>query len=100
MQAPLVISIFVLAVPSALAQSSADRPAYASEPVRASFEDEREMRKPVRCLGVTATRIRRPNDPCQSPGRRFDGDDIDGTGEVDLGQALRKLDPSISGGRR
>jgi hypothetical protein len=99
MKTAILLSTLLLAAPTVLAQSAPDRPGYASEPVRAAVEDERQARKAPKCLGVTATRIRRPTDPCQSPGRRFSADDINGTGEVDLGQALRKLDPSINGGR-
>jgi hypothetical protein len=100
MRTTILLATLMLAAPAALAQSSSDRPGYASEPVRAAVEDERAARKAPKCLGVTATRIRRPNDPCQSPGRRFSADDINGTGEVDLGEALRRLDPSVTGGRR
>jgi hypothetical protein len=100
MKFSITLTILLLVAPAAMAQSASERPAYASEPVRASLDDQQATRKAPRCLGVTATRIRRPSDPCQSPGRRFDADDISRTGEVDLGEALRKLDPSVTGGRR
>lgn len=99
MKTTLLLISAVLSAPLALAQSGSDRPGYASEPVRAAVEEERQARKPPKCLGATATRIRRPTDPCQSPGRRHDAEDIHGTGEVDLADALRKLDPSVSRGR-
>jgi hypothetical protein len=99
MRTTILLSTLLLAAPAVLAQSTADRPGYASEPVRAAVEGERPVRKAPKCLGATATRIRRPNDPCQSPGRRYDAEDINGTGQVDLGEALRRLDPAVSGGK-
>lgn len=56
--------------------------------------------KNVRCLTQTGTRIN-TRDPktgkaaCQGPGRNYSRDDIDRTGQTDLADALRRLDPSI-----
>lgn len=56
--------------------------------------------KNVRCLTQTGTRIN-TRDPktgkaaCQGPGRHYSRDDIDRTGQTDLADALRRLDPSI-----
>lgn len=53
-----------------------------------------------RCVQYTGSRIR-GNDPtgkrnCQKgPGSAYSKDDLDSTGQVDIGRALQHLDPSI-----
>jgi hypothetical protein len=47
------------------------------------------------CLKQTGTRISARNQRCTAIGRAYSRSDINGTGEVDLADALRKLDPSI-----
>lgn len=51
------------------------------------------------CLKQTGTRIparsTRSNQRCTAIGRSYSRSDIDGTGEVDLADALRKLDTSF-----
>ncbi|HVT35398.1 MAG TPA: hypothetical protein VHE37_07440 [Nevskiaceae bacterium] len=46
------------------------------------------------CIRDTGTRI--PHEGCTSqPGRSYTHDDIERTGAVDTGEAIRKLDPSV-----
>jgi hypothetical protein len=87
-------------IAAASAQSSPEerRPVYASEPVRA--KTDAMPARPARCLDLTATRIRRANEGCRYPGRSYDQEDLRRTGATDVGEALRLLDPAISGGRR
>lgn len=51
------------------------------------------------CLKQTGTRVparsTRSSQRCTAIGRSYSRSDIDGTGEVDLADALRKLDTSI-----
>lgn len=56
---------------------------------------KRERPDPT-CLSQTGSRIQsRGNDACAGHGRSYSRDDLDRTGEVDVGQALRKLDPRL-----
>lgn len=54
----------------------------------------------VNCLQDTGTRIR-ARDPktgkplCQGPGRAYSRDDLNRTGQTDIADALRRLDPSV-----
>ena len=51
------------------------------------------------CIKETGTRIKRANDKkgCNGlPGRSYDKNDIDRTGALSIGEALQRLDPSIS----
>lgn len=48
------------------------------------------------CLRHTGSRIQsRAKQDCAAYGRRYDRDDLQRTGEVDVASALRKLDPSV-----
>ena len=48
------------------------------------------------CLRQTGSRIQsRAKQDCTAYGRRYDRDDLQRTGEVDVASALRKLDPSV-----
>lgn len=48
------------------------------------------------CLRQTGSRIQsRAKQDCAAYGRRYDRDDLQRTGEVDVASALRKLDPSV-----
>ncbi len=49
------------------------------------------------CDMVTGSHLRHEGGQCSaSPGRTYSEDDIRNTGQTDLGQALKMLDPSIS----
>ena len=50
------------------------------------------------CLRYTGSHIPPKNGKCiPAPGRAYNKEDIDRTGEQRLGPALRKLDPSVGG---
>jgi hypothetical protein len=72
---------------SADAQAASDPPA-------------KERNSNVGCVKNTGTNIR-PRDPktgkalCIGPGRSYSREQIDRTGETDLADALRRLDPSV-----
>jgi hypothetical protein len=52
---------------------------------------------PLTCLHDTGTRIKlRPNECSLSAGRSYSKTDIDRTGKVTAGGALRLLDPSVT----
>jgi hypothetical protein len=55
------------------------------------------VKPPAGCVGQTATLIPL-KDPrsCAGFGSSYTRDDLDRTGQIDLGPALRMLDPSIS----
>ncbi|HEY0505006.1 MAG TPA: hypothetical protein VGD42_16105 [Lysobacter sp.] len=62
--------------------------------------DTRAADRNPNCLQDTGTRIR-ARDPatgkvaCQGPGRTYSREQIDRTGQTDLADALRRLDPSV-----
>lgn len=83
-------------------------PRQASEPVRVSAPansapvDERAVRRTGEsCVKETGTRIRAGSgrEGCRFAGRSYSREDMDRTGEIDVGRALQRLDPSIQGGR-
>lgn len=48
------------------------------------------------CVKDTGTRIQDPNRKCVGqPGSSYTQEDIQSTGEIDTGAALRKLDPRV-----
>ncbi|MEP7242867.1 MAG: hypothetical protein ABI885_04200 [Gammaproteobacteria bacterium] len=52
------------------------------------------------CITSTGSRIPRKEGECTAQaGRSFSKDDIDRTGSFSIAEALRRLDPSIGGGR-
>jgi hypothetical protein len=53
---------------------------------------------PAGCVGQTATRIpvKDGSNTCAGFGNTYTKQDIDNTGQIDLGRALPMLDPSIS----
>ena len=54
----------------------------------------------VNCVTSTGSRIHRNDTAClASPGRTYSKADLDRTGAVTVSEALRRLDPSITGGR-
>ena len=94
----LAALLFSVAVP-ALAQSAAPPPAPASTALEPARDDVRVDRW---CLRDTGTHIRTrakadAHRRCASvaAGRVFTQDDLRATGEIDIADALRRLDPSI-----
>lgn len=85
-------------VPSASPQIAAPSDAVAND-AQAGQKQTQELRA-ADCLTQTGTRIR-TRDPktgkvnCQGPGRSYSRDELDRTGEVDLADALRRIDPSV-----
>jgi hypothetical protein len=63
--------------------------------------DKLAAQTPYNCLQYTGSRIRtadrKTGKPAcaQGPGRSYGRDDLDRTGQVDIADALRRLDPSI-----
>ena len=49
---------------------------------------------PAGCVGETGSRI--PQDACAGVGRSYTQEEIQRTGAVDTGRALRLLDPALS----
>lgn len=52
------------------------------------------------CVPDTATRIPVKGDECAAFGQSYTGDEIQSTGQRDLGQALLQLDPALTVRRR
>ena len=73
--------------------------AEASSPEAEPLAAEDAKATPLRCPDSTASRIKRPRAHCASPGRVYSADDIARTGEIDVGRALQRLDPSITSNR-
>jgi hypothetical protein len=73
---------------------AAEAPAASPAPARAA--PEARHKEPAPC-DVTSTRIRRNrNGDCPAssqPTRSYTKDDLDSTGQTDVGEALRRLDP-------
>ena len=56
---------------------------------------------PTSCLTETGSRIKRKSSQCLNvTGRRYDRDDVNSTGQTNVGDALRQLDPRIGNGVR
>ena len=83
-------------VPTAQPQGAAPSDANDAQVAQKAKQDLRA----ADCLTQTGTRIR-TRDPktgkvnCQGPGRSYSRDELDRTGEVDLADALRRIDPSV-----
>jgi outer membrane cobalamin receptor len=66
-----------------LTPPSADKPTAANAP-------------PAGCVAQTATRIQVKDTACAGPGNTYTKQDIERTGQANLGDALPMLDPAIS----
>ena len=88
----LAASILVLGSAAALAQAPAADRADPARDIRATGE----ARSDAKCLGVSASRIKRRDDPCRDRGRSYSREDLSRTGETDTARALERLDPSIT----
>lgn len=75
----------------------------AQEAVAQTDTADKKRQADRNCLRDTGSRIRARDPatgkrPCMAgPGTAYSKDDLDRTGQVDLGRALNQLDPSISG---
>jgi hypothetical protein len=78
------------AQPTAQADARADASADAqAQPAKKKLSD-------ARCLRQTGSRIQsKSKQDCAAYGRSYSRDDLNGTGEVDVASALRKLDPAV-----
>jgi hypothetical protein len=87
---PLMLAI---ATTFALANAFADEPPAAQKP--AAVEPAKPAAKAQAYCGGGGTRIRQkaPNCASTAPMRSYGQQDLEKTGEIDLGQALKKLDP-------
>lgn len=102
----LILSLSLsLALASAPAFADADAADTTAKPAKepasdiaASEPDTRSARLDRFCPDATASRIKRHNGRCSTPGRVYTRDDIDRTGATTAGDALSKLDPSIGRG--
>lgn len=76
--------------PAAQADARADANADAqAQPAKKKLSD-------ARCLRQTGSRIQsKSKQDCAAYGRSYSRDDLNGTGEVDVASALRKLDPAV-----
>lgn len=102
-----LFAMLLLSITLPAAAQQASTPAPAPQPDTPTARDTVAMRDTGKvdrlCLRETGTRIRsrapRPGarDTCPSvlPGRVYTQDDLRSTGEVDIADALRRLDPSI-----
>lgn len=72
---------------------AATKPSAEASPAKTSL--------PVSCLTDTGSRIKRKSSQCLNvTGRRYDRDDVNSTGQTNVGDALRQLDPRIGNGVR
>jgi len=101
------VAVLVLAIPEVRAETPvAAPPADAAQPpdpaLKADEATQASVAKDKRldhlCLRETGSRVRasdRSRRGCTELGRVYTRDDIASTGEVDIADALRRLDPSI-----
>jgi hypothetical protein len=82
---------------TAAPEPQATVPADSKEPIVVAAPAVKEAPK-AHCLTSTGTRIvRRDKNACMGdPGRTYTREDIARTGAIDIGDALMKLDPSIT----
>ena len=79
---------------AAAAQATADTPATAS----AQHQDARQVPAPGArdCVRETGSHIKRHDQACLPVnGRSYSRDDLDRTGNPNMGRALQQLDPSV-----
>lgn len=91
----VVVGVLLLAVPRAASAEEAQPPQHVAEPAAAEGETSSKAEKPY-CLKYTGSRIRPPAGQCANTrGRVYSREDIERTGDVNLNDALRRLDPSL-----
>ncbi|WP_046657568.1 hypothetical protein [Lysobacter capsici] len=86
--------------PQAPVETAAQPAAQADARVDASADAQAQPAKKklsdARCLRQTGSRIQsKSKQDCAAYGRSYSRDDLNGTGEVDVASALRKLDPAV-----
>jgi hypothetical protein len=99
----LSLAVTGLLAPATLLAADSDSPKPAAEKADAKPTADKADAKPdkpkaaVTCEHVTGTRIQpSPKNGCQSPVkpyRTFSQEELQRTGEIDQGEALKKLDP-------
>jgi hypothetical protein len=74
-------------------------PDKATDAAAAPSADAKPLKLAKHCAAVTGTRIRpKLKDNCESaarPNRTFTQEDLQRTGQIDINEALRRLDPSF-----
>ncbi|QQP96100.1 hypothetical protein [Lysobacter enzymogenes] len=101
LQAAMLTTAFFAAAASAqtapTGARSADEPAaQVDAPAAAQADPAAAQRNDPRCLTQTGSRVQaRGKNACAGYGRSYDRKDLERTGETDVGQALRKLDPRL-----
>lgn len=87
------------AAPAGSAQTgsvTSDAPRESSAANDSTQAAAKNPRRDPTCLTQTGSRVQaRGNTTCAGYGRSYSREDLDHTGEVDVGQALRKLDPRL-----
>ncbi|ALN87077.1 hypothetical protein LC55x_3820 [Lysobacter capsici] len=86
--------------PQAPVEPAAQPAAQVNAPADASADAQAQSAKKklsdARCLRQTGSRIQsKSKQDCAAYGRSYSRDDLNGTGEVDVASALRKLDPAV-----
>lgn len=78
------------------AQPAAQADARADANADAQVQPAKKKLSDARCLRQTGSRIQsKSKQDCAAYGRSYSRDDLNGTGEVDVASALRKLDPAV-----
>lgn len=82
--------------PQAPVETAAQPAAQADARVDAQAQPAKKKLSDARCLRQTGSRIQsKSKQDCAAYGRSYSRDDLNGTGEVDVASALRKLDPAV-----
>jgi uncharacterized membrane protein len=87
---------FLLA--AALAATLGLLAACATRPAAVAANGPERVAGVEQCEQVTGSRIRPKNSDCTSPGypyRSYSAEQLQGTGEIDLVEALRRIDPAF-----
>lgn len=70
--------------------------ACATTPPSAQKPTAANVRPPAGCVAQTATRLPVKDNACAGPGSTYTREDIERTGQANIGDALPMLDPSIT----
>lgn len=92
----VVIGVLLVAVPRAASAADVQPAPQAVDTVAAKAADEVNM-QPSNCLRYTGSRIERSAGHCiHLPGRVYRQEDLALSGELNLNDALRRLDPRLN----